>query len=288
MLIYRHASHLVEPHAVGKECLHLIAILSWHDKAQSLAKGSYPHAMLGIGSHTEHVSVLKVESFGSIDSLATGAYPGFTIRHLDYAVNIRVEMALVQNLAHVGTIVVKTSLTGSHHDCAIIHLLHHSNDIRKVHIALAIGINPFHTLVHHLDVRHASVFRAYPHSIVTVGYNAEKIVGGDRRLSQLVCHEMLALGQVLVEHEKSFAISGNPDEPMIVLYDMESLMVDVIGGLLWEENQGHKLVLSYQAQLARLVIYPLSAFVICQHPAIGDKPFALTLRNLSCTYVDRE
>ena len=123
---------------------------------------------------------------------------------------------------------------------------------------------------------------------MTVGYNAEKIVGGDRRLSQLVCHEMLALGQVLVEHEKSFAISGNPDESMIVLYDMKSLMVDIIGGLLREETQGDELVLSYQAQHARLVVYPLSAFVVSQHPAIGDKPFALTFRNLSCTHIDRE
>ena len=158
MLVNHHASHLVEPHAVGKECLHTIAILTWIDKAQSLAKGSYPHAMFGIGSHTKHVPVLKFESFCSIDSLATGAYPGFTIRHLDYTINIRVEVALAQHLAHVGTIVVKTSLTGAHHDCAVIHFLHHSDDIRKVHIALAIRINAFHSLVHHLDVRHASVF----------------------------------------------------------------------------------------------------------------------------------
>ena len=123
---------------------------------------------------------------------------------------------------------------------------------------------------------------------MTVGNNAEKIVGGYRRLSQLVCHEMLALGQVLIEHKKSLAISGNPDESMIVLYDMKSLMVDIIGGLLREENQGDELVLSYQAQHARLVVYPLSAFVVSQHPAIGDKPFALTFRNLSCTHIDRE
>ena len=123
---------------------------------------------------------------------------------------------------------------------------------------------------------------------MTVGNNAEKIVGGYRRLSQLVCHEMLALGQVLIEHKKSLAISGNPDESMIVLYDMKSLMVDIIGGLLWKENQGDELVLSYQAQHARLVVYPLSAFVVSQHPAIGDKPFALTFRNLSRTHIDRE
>lgn len=75
---------------------------------------------------------------------------------------------------------------------------------------------------------------------------------------------------------------------MIVLYDMKSLMVDIIGGLLWKENQGYEFVLSYQAQHARLVVYPLTAFVVSQHPAIGDKPFALTFSNLSRTHIDRE
>ena len=58
---------------------------------------------------------------------------------------------------------------------------------------------------------------------------------------------MLTLCKILIEHEETFTISGDPDKTMLILYDVKTLMVDVIGGLLREETQGHQLALLHQA-----------------------------------------
>ena len=76
----------------------------------------------------------------------------------------------------------------------------------------------------------------------------------------------------MVEYKQSLAIGGYPNQTVVILHDVKTFVVDIVG-FIWQQAQGNQAIAHHLAQDTRIVVNPLATFIISKHTPIRHLPF---------------